>query len=170
MTAPYKAVRLGKCIPLLQFFPIGVDDRVLIRVVKEKPIKVLFCDHMDMRAVLARISNCNAGKKIDFPVGIRIGTVIVSVDFFLILDLTGDSSDFSAFLFHAQQLEFILRRVSFAAGGEQAEVRVLVVLIENPHGCKVFQFIGMILSIILDTFFSNKFKQQYLHIHNIVFS
>ena len=155
MAAPYKAVRLGKCIPLLQLFPIGVDDRVLIRVVKEKPIEVFFCDHMDMRAVLARISNCNAGKKIDFPVGIRIGTVIVSVDFFLILDLTGDSSDFSAFLFHAQQLEFILRRVSFAAGGEQAEVRflvvlvilvvlvVLVVLIENPHGCKVFQFIGI---------------------------
>ena len=28
----------------------------------------------------------------------------------------------------------------------------------------------LILSIILDTFFSNKFKQQYLHIHNIVFS
>ena len=28
----------------------------------------------------------------------------------------------------------------------------------------------VILSIILDTFFSNKFKQQYLHIHNIVFS
>ena len=73
MAAPYKAVRLGKCIPLLQLFPIGVDDRVLIRVVKEKPIKVPFCDHMDMRAVLARISNCNAGKKIDFPVGIRIG-------------------------------------------------------------------------------------------------
>ena len=28
----------------------------------------------------------------------------------------------------------------------------------------------VILSIILDTFSSNKFKQQYLHIHNIVFS
>ena len=28
----------------------------------------------------------------------------------------------------------------------------------------------MILSIILDTFFSNDFKQQCLHIHSIVFS
>ncbi len=41
MAAPYKAVRLGKCIPLLQLFPIGVDDRVLIRIVEEKPIEVL---------------------------------------------------------------------------------------------------------------------------------
>ena len=28
----------------------------------------------------------------------------------------------------------------------------------------------VILSIILDTFFTNDFKQQYLHIHSIVFS
>mgnify|MGYP002579824172 CR=1 FL=1 len=30
--------------------------------------------------------------------------------------------------------------------------------------------IELILSIILDTFFSNDFKQQCLHIHSIVFS
>ena len=146
MAAPYKAVRIGKCIPLLQLFPIGVDDRVLIRIVKEKPIEVLFGNHMDMPAVLVCTSNCNTGKKIDLPVSIGIGAVIVGVDFRLIFDLTGYFLRFS--IHHAQQLKFILRCASFAAGGEQAEVCILVVLVvlvvlENPHGCKVFQFIGI---------------------------
>ena len=34
----------------------------------------------------------------------------------------------------------------------------------------LFIMIKLILSIILDTFFTNDFKQQYLHIHSIVFS